>query len=83
MQLHRVASAQAEGATVEQAVRSLRPRPHFQREPEFLAHARRLGAGRLAQSLPLIQEAIKRTRLSPDLEGAFAERLLLTLTSRI
>jgi DNA polymerase-3 subunit delta len=83
LQLHRVASAQAEGATAEQAVRSLRPRPHFKREPEFLAHARRLGANRLSQSLPLIQEAIKRTRLSPDLASAFAERLLLTLASRI
>lgn len=81
-QLHRVASA-ASGAGLEQSVRSLRPRPHFKREPIFVAHCKRWGAARLAHALPLIQEAIRRSRRSPDLEGAFAERLVLTLTSRI
>jgi hypothetical protein len=33
--------------------------------------------------LPLIQEAVRRTRRSPELEGAFAERLVLNLTTRI
>ena len=37
----------------------------------------------LRDALPLIQEAVRRSRRSPDLEGAFAERLVLTLTSRI
>lgn len=78
-QLHKVAAAQS----AEEAVRSLRPRPHFKREPEFLAHCRRLGAHRLAHLLPLIQETIRRTRRSPELEGAFTERLLLALTSKI
>jgi DNA polymerase III subunit delta len=78
-QLHRVAAAQS----AEEAVRSLRPRPHFKREPEFLAHSRRLGAARLAHMLPLIQETIRRTRRSPELEGAFTERLLLTLTTKV
>jgi DNA polymerase III subunit delta len=78
-QLHKVAAAQS----TEEAVRSLRPRPHFKREPEFLAHCRRLGAHRLAHLLPLIQETIRRTRRSPELEGAFTERLLLALTSKI
>ena len=62
--------------------RSLRPRPHFKREPVFLAHCRRWGAQRLLEALPLIQEAVKRSRAQPELEGAFAERLVLTLTSR-
>jgi DNA polymerase III subunit delta len=78
-QLHKVAAAQS----AEEAVRSLRPRPHFKREPEFLAHCRRLGPARLSHLLPLIQETIRRTRRSPELEGAFTERLLLTLTSKI
>ncbi len=82
-QLHRVASAQAGGASPEQAVKSLKPRPHFKREPVFLVHCRRWGPARLAHALPLIQEAIRRTRRSPELEGAFAERLVLTLTSKI
>jgi len=82
-QLHKVAAAQAEGGSAEEAVKSLRPRPHFKREPEFLAHCGRLGAARLAHLLPLIQETIRRTRRSPELEGAFTERLLLALTSKI
>jgi hypothetical protein len=49
----------------------------------FLAHCKRWGAPRLAQVLPLIQDAIRRSRKSPDLEGPFAERLVLKLASRI
>ncbi len=82
-QLHKVAAAQAEGKSAEEAIRLLRPRPHFKREPEFLAHCRRLGATRLSHLLPLIQETIRRTRRSPELEGAFTERLLLALNSKI
>jgi DNA polymerase III subunit delta len=82
-QLHRVASAQAGGGNLEDAVKSLRSRPHFKREPVFLAHCKRWGATRLSQALPLIQEAIRRTRKSPELEGPFAERLVLKLASRI
>jgi DNA polymerase-3 subunit delta len=81
-QLHRVAAAKAGGGTAEQVVRSLRPRPHFKRERAFIAHSRRLGARRLLEALPLIQEAIKRARLNPDLERALAERLVLALTRR-
>ena len=81
-QLHRVASAQA-GGSFKDAMKSLRPRPHFKREPVFLAHCKRWGATRLAQALPLIQDAIRRSRKSPDLEGPFAERLVLKLASRI
>jgi DNA polymerase III subunit delta len=82
-QLHRVASAQAGGLSPEEALKSLKPRPHFKREPVFLAHCRRWGTTRLAHALPLIQEAIRHTRRWPELEGAFAERLVLTLTSKI
>jgi len=34
----------------------------------------------VGEALPLIQEAVKRARLNPDLERAVAERLVLTLT---
>lgn len=81
--LQRAAATQASGGNLEDAVRSLRPRPHFKREPMFLAHCRRWGAHRLSQALPLIQEAIRRSRRAPDLETAVAERLLLTLASKI
>jgi DNA polymerase-3 subunit delta len=80
--LHRVAAA-AGSVDLEASVKSLRPRPHFKREPTFIAHCKRWGAARLAHALPLIQEAIRRSRRSPDFQGAFAERLVLALTSRI
>jgi DNA polymerase-3 subunit delta len=82
-QLHRVASAQSAAGSFQDVVKSLRPRPHFKREAVFLAHSKRWGATRLAQALPLIQDAIRRTRKSPDLEGPFAERLVLKLASHI
>lgn len=82
-QLHRAAATQASGGSLEDAVRSLRPRPHFKREPTFLAHCRKWGAHRLAHALPLIQETVRRSRHSPDLDDVFAERLLLTLASKV
>jgi DNA polymerase III subunit delta len=83
-QLHRVATGLAGGQPAGEAVRSLRPPPRPKsREDIFLAHCRKWGAGRLARTLPLIQEAVRRTRRSPELEGPFAERLVLTITSRI
>jgi DNA polymerase-3 subunit delta len=82
-QLHRVAAAASSGGTLEQAAKSLKPRLHFKREPIFITHCKRWGASRLSHALPLIQEAVRRSRRSPDLDGAFAERLVLALTSRI
>jgi DNA polymerase-3 subunit delta len=82
-QLHRIASAASSGGSLEQSVKSLKPRLHFKREPLFVAHCKRWGTARLAHALPLIQEATRRSRRSPDLEAAFAERLVLTLTSRV
>jgi DNA polymerase-3 subunit delta len=81
-QLHRVATTLAEGGSADRALRTLRPRPHFKREPEFFAHAKKWGARRLADALPQIQEAIRRTRLQPEFEAALAERMLLALTSK-
>jgi DNA polymerase III subunit delta len=84
IQLHRVAAAVASGRPAEEALRSLRPPPRPKtREEAFLACSRKWGAGRLAKVLPIIQEAVRRSRRSPDLEGAFAERLVLALTSKI
>ena len=82
-QLHRVASAAGSGGNVENSVKGLRPRPNYKREDAFIAHCKRWGASRLAHALPLIQEATRRSRRAPDLDAAFAERLVLTLTSRI
>ena len=83
-QLHRVAAAVGEraAASSRRCGRSGRRRiSSASRRSSPIAE--RWGAARLAQALPLIQEAVRRSRRSPDLEGAFAERLVLTLTSRI
>jgi DNA polymerase-3 subunit delta len=82
MQLHRIAAAQAGGVSGDQVLRSLRPPPHFSRREALLSHSRRIGMQRLLEALPLIQGAVKRSRLNPDLERAVAERLVLTLTRR-
>ncbi len=82
-QLHRVAAAVASGRHGRGGAPFAQAPPHPKREEAFLVHCRRWGAGRLAKALPLIQEAVRRSRRSPDLEGAFAERLVLALTSRI
>lgn len=84
IQLHRVAASVASGRPAEEALRSLRPPPRPRsREEAFLTRSRKWGAGRLARALPLIQEAVRRSRRSPDLESAFAERLVLSLTSKV
>ena len=80
--LHRIAAAQAAGVSIEQVWRSQRPRPNFKREKALIADSCRLGAQRLLDAIPLIQEAVKRSRLNPDLDRALAERLVLTLTRR-
>ena len=82
-QLHRVAAVQASGGSLEQAVQSLKPRLHFKRETDVHRALQALGrdADRAcAATDPRGGQALRR---SPDLEGAFAERLVLTLTSRI
>jgi len=78
--LHQVASREG---NLDEAARTLRPPLHYKRRDAFAAHCRRWGAKRLASALPLIQETIRRSRRSPDLDSAFAERLLLTLTSKV
>ena len=80
--MHRVAAAASTG-NVQQVVKSFRPTLNYKRQDLLIAHCKRWGATRIAHALPLIQEAVRRIRRSPDLEGPFAERLVLTLTSRI
>jgi hypothetical protein len=63
-------------------LRTFRPPLHFSRKDTIVSHSRRIGAERLLAAIPLIQEAVKRARLNPDLERAVAERLILTLTRR-
>jgi DNA polymerase III subunit delta len=79
-QLHMVASSEAR---LDEAARSIRPPLHFKRKPTFEAHCRRWGPKRLAAALPLVKEAVLRSRRAPELERIFAERLVLTLTATV
>ncbi|MGD9398696.1 MAG: DNA polymerase III subunit delta [Methyloceanibacter sp.] len=69
--------------TLEDGAKKLRPPLHYKRRDMFLSHCRKWGTRRLASALPLIQEAVRRTRRSPDLASAFSERLLLALASKV
>jgi DNA polymerase III subunit delta len=80
MKLHRIAAARADGASGEQVLRSLWAPAHFSRREALLSHSRHIGMWRLLEALSLIQGAVKRSRLNPDLERAVVERLVLTLT---
>lgn len=82
-QLHRVASGASGGGNLEDGLKALRPPLHFKRKDAFVTDCKRWGTTRLAQALPLIQEATRRTRRTPELDAAFAERLVLTLASRL
>lgn len=73
----------AHRGTLEDGAKRLRPPLHFKRRDLFLSHCRKWGPRRLAAALPLIQEAVRRTRRSPDLGPAFGERLLLALASKV
>jgi DNA polymerase-3 subunit delta len=79
LQLHSLAAAIGAGAAADQALKSLRPRPHFKREAAFIGHASRWGAERLLNALPAIQATVQRSRRMPELERDFAERLVLAL----
>lgn len=80
--LHMVAAAEASSGSAEGALRKMRPPIHFKRRDAFLRDSRRWGAARLQAALPRIQEAVMKARLSPPLEQAHAERLVLALRIR-
>lgn len=82
MRLHSVAAAEAANGSAEAALRKIRPPIHFKRRDAFLRDSRRWGAARLQAALPRIQDAVMKARLSPALEQAHAERLVLALRSR-
>lgn len=69
--------------TLEDGAKRLRPPLHYKRRDVFLNHCSKWGVRRLASALPLIQEAVRRTRRTPDLGTAFGERLLVALASKV
>lgn len=77
--LHRVRAAIDQGRPLEDALRALKPPLYFKQKQTFGAQCRIWSLDRLARALSGIAAAARAARLSPLLEVALVERLLLDL----
>ncbi len=78
--LHRTRTALDNRATLNDAMRTLRPPIHFRQKDAFSAQTRRWSTQNLQKALAATAKAIKQARTNPNLESATAERLLLQLS---
>lgn len=79
LRLHRLRTALDAGRSMDDAIRGLRPQPHFKQRDALEAQARAWSAAGLAAALARIAAAAKAARLGADLGGLLAERLLIDL----
>lgn len=79
LRLHRVRATLDQGRSLEDAVKALRPPLHFKQKQAFGTQCRMWTLDRLTRALSGIATAAKAARLSPALEIALTERLLLDL----
>lgn len=77
--LHRVRAALDQGRSLDDAARALRPPLHFKQKQMFGAQCRIWSLDRLTRALAGIAIAARAARLTPSLESALVERLLLDL----
>lgn len=77
--LHRVRASLDQGRSLDDAVKGLRPPLHFKAKQAFGTQCRIWTLDRLTRALTGISTAAKAARLSPGLETALTERLLLDL----
>lgn len=77
--LHRVRAAIDQGRPFDDAVRLLRPPLHFKQKGAFSVQCRAWSLDRLTRALHGIATAAKAARLSPLLESALTERLVLDI----
>src|SRR5262245_18095505 len=75
--LHRVRTAIDGGASFDEAARQLRPPLHFKQRSAFEAQVRTWSVSRLNLALGAMAAAAKTARLTPLLEAAVMERVLL------
>lgn len=80
--LHRVCGAVETGKPAKSAVSGFRPPLHFKLQDSLLAHVRKWSQDGAAQALQQVNEAMRRTRLTPRLETELTERLLIALRPR-
>ena len=79
--LHRVRADLDRGASLDEALRQLRPPLHFKQRDAFSAQCRRWSRPSLDKALAATADALKAARLNSAIEEALAERLLLSLAS--
>lgn len=77
--LHRARAAMDRGASLDDALRQMRPPLHFKQKDAFAAQCRLWAGPRLADALGRIAVAARAARLNPALEEALSERLVLSL----
>lgn len=80
MSLFHVRAAMDSGDAMDNAMRKLRPPIFYKRQTEFQSQCRRWTSDGLTKALSLVQETLVRCRTSPDLERAYTERLLMSVS---
>ena len=79
VRLHRLRSGYDAGRSLDDAMRALKPPPHFRQKAALEQQCRNWTLAGLDTALARIADAAKEARLNSALEGALAERLLLDL----
>ncbi len=79
LRLHRLRAEIDMGRSFDDAVRRLRPPPHWKTKDALARQCRQWTGPRLARALSIIAAAAKAARLAGPLEDTIAERLLLDL----
>ncbi len=81
--LHRVRASIDKGASLDDALRQIRPPLHFKQKDAFAAQCRAWTTPRLSEALTRISTAAKAARLAGPLEDALSERLVLGLAMMV
>lgn len=79
LRLHRTRAAIEAGRSMDDAVRGMRPPPHFKQRAEIEAQLRSWSLARLAAALARLAAAAKAARLNSAMEETLAEALILDL----
>lgn len=79
LRLHRTRSALDAGRTMDEALRQLKPAPHFKQKDAFERQCRDWSLPKLNAALAAIADTAKRARLTSALDSVLAEHLLMDL----
>ena len=77
LRLHRLRSSHDGGRSLEEAIQSLRPPPHFKQKAALESQCRAWSLPKLTAALARIAETAEAARLSSAMENTLAEHLLL------